>query len=166
MRLSRVRFYFNLIKSSNILNVVNLASRNTDTYIFNFMMSRESRGQLKSGLRWTHRAMIKSLLRQNDIATSFWRNNDVIVTPCVCWGLILVSPFQFRPSIGLHNSHVWIYVHCTAIVIIRQSFGKRPMFYIKRYYYEKPHPPITMTLIGCRTFDLHRIYRGHGARLQ
>ena len=27
-------------------------------------------------------AIITSLLRQNDVATSFWHNNDVIITPC------------------------------------------------------------------------------------
>ena len=30
-----------------------------------------------------------SLLRQNDVATSFWRNDNVFITPCVHWGLIL-----------------------------------------------------------------------------
>ena len=35
----------------------------------------------------THDAMITSLLRQNDVATSFWRNNDVIITSCVHWNV-------------------------------------------------------------------------------
>ena len=30
-------------------------------------------------------AIIMLLLRQNDVATSFWRNNDVIITSCVRW---------------------------------------------------------------------------------
>ena len=30
----------------------------------------------------THDGTITSLLRQNDVATSFWRNNDVIITAC------------------------------------------------------------------------------------
>ena len=29
--------------------------------------------------QWTHNVAITSLLRQNDVATSFWRNNDVII---------------------------------------------------------------------------------------
>ena len=33
----------------------------------------------------THDAMITSLLRQNDVATSFWRNNDVIIAPGALW---------------------------------------------------------------------------------
>ena len=33
----------------------------------------------------THGAMKTSLLRQNDVTTSFWRNNDVIITPRVRW---------------------------------------------------------------------------------
>ena len=32
-----------------------------------------------------HGAIITSLLGQNDVATPFWRNNDVIVTSCVRW---------------------------------------------------------------------------------
>ena len=30
-------------------------------------------------------AIITSLLRQNDVATPFWRNNHVIITACVNW---------------------------------------------------------------------------------
>ena len=30
-----------------------------------------------------------SLLRQNDVATSFWHNNDVIIASCVCWARVL-----------------------------------------------------------------------------
>ena len=33
----------------------------------------------------THDAIKTSLLRQNDVATSFWCNNDVIITSCVRW---------------------------------------------------------------------------------
>ena len=33
----------------------------------------------------THDAIITSLLRQNDVATSFWRNNDVIIASRVRW---------------------------------------------------------------------------------
>ena len=36
----------------------------------------------------TRDATITSLLRQNDVATSFWRNNDVIIAPCAHWGAI------------------------------------------------------------------------------
>ena len=39
----------------------------------------------KDTFQWTHDVMITSLLRQNDVATSFWRNNDVIITSCVRW---------------------------------------------------------------------------------
>ena len=35
--------------------------------------------------QWTRDAIITPLLRRNDVATSFWRNNDVIVTSCVRW---------------------------------------------------------------------------------
>ena len=33
----------------------------------------------------TRDVMITSLLRQNDVVTLFWRNNDVIIVPCVHW---------------------------------------------------------------------------------
>ena len=35
--------------------------------------------------QWTHIAIITSLLRQNDITTSFWCNSDVIIVSCVRW---------------------------------------------------------------------------------
>ena len=40
--------------------------------------------------QWTHDAMITTLLRQNDVATSFWRNNDVIIASHVRWGAMAV----------------------------------------------------------------------------
>ena len=33
----------------------------------------------------THDVIITSLLRQNDVTTSFWRNNDVIIMSCIRW---------------------------------------------------------------------------------
>ena len=36
-------------------------------------------------LAYIHNAIITTLLRQNDVTTSFWRNNDVIITSCVDW---------------------------------------------------------------------------------
>ena len=32
--------------------------------------------------------MTMSLLRQNDVATSFWRNNSVIIASCADWALL------------------------------------------------------------------------------
>ena len=32
-----------------------------------------------------HNTITTSLLRQNDVATLFWRNNDVIIASCVRW---------------------------------------------------------------------------------
>ena len=36
----------------------------------------------------THDAIITSPLRQNDVATSFWRNNDVVIALCDHWDRI------------------------------------------------------------------------------
>ena len=33
----------------------------------------------------SHDVIITSLFGKNDVATSFWRNNDVIITSCVRW---------------------------------------------------------------------------------
>ena len=53
-------------------------------------------------LRWaimpTYNVLITSLLRQNDVATSFWRNNDVIIMPSVHWVLTLV--YNFFPNVN------------------------------------------------------------------
>ena len=35
----------------------------------------------------THDVIITSLLSQNDVATSFWRNDNVIITSCVHWDM-------------------------------------------------------------------------------
>ena len=37
--------------------------------------------------QWTHDVIMTSLLRQNGVATSFWRDNDVIITSCVRWAV-------------------------------------------------------------------------------
>ena len=34
-----------------------------------------------------HDAIITPLLRQNDVATSFWRNNNVVIASCARWGM-------------------------------------------------------------------------------
>ena len=36
--------------------------------------------------QWAQNLIITLSLRQNDITTSFWRNNDAIITWCVHWG--------------------------------------------------------------------------------
>ena len=50
----------------------------------------------------THDAKITALLRQNDVAASFWRNNDVIIASCVHWDLIPVACFitEVNPSLA------------------------------------------------------------------
>ena len=60
----------------------------------------------------TWRSIITSLLRQNDVATSFWRNNDVIATLCVHWDRgATLEPRQYRLlvkepwSIWVHSLH-------------------------------------------------------------
>ena len=46
----------------------------------------------------TNDVMITSLLRQPNVAMSFWRINDVIITLCVRWEYVLLS-FKFTVSL-------------------------------------------------------------------
>ena len=48
-----------------------------------------------------HDAMLTPLLRQNDVAMSFWRNNDVIIMSCVCWE-------RFRSTNSNYSLSFWI----------------------------------------------------------
>ena len=47
--------------------------------------------------QWTRDAIITSLLRQNDVAASFWRNNGVIIASCVRYVDILEYS-GFKPT--------------------------------------------------------------------
>ena len=49
------------------------------------MSASESSGNVGKYAQWTRHAMITSLLRQNEVATSFCRNNDVIIMSCDHW---------------------------------------------------------------------------------
>ena len=49
----------------------------------------------------THDEITTSLLRQNDVATPFWRNNDVIITPCVRWDSL---PIRARYGVSFLSS--------------------------------------------------------------
>ena len=58
-------------------------------------------------------AITMSLLRQNDVATSFWRNNDVIIASCARWTPHLADSFarwgmtcniaRRSPKLATHN---------------------------------------------------------------
>ena len=43
----------------------------------------------------THDVILTSLLGQNDVATSFWRNNDIIITSCVNWVAVVPDIITF-----------------------------------------------------------------------
>ena len=51
----------------------------------------------------THDAIMTSLLRQNDVATSFWRNNDVIIVSYKCWDMVAYHESNKRAS-NIRNS--------------------------------------------------------------
>ena len=56
------------------------------------------------------RVAIMSLLRQKDVVTSFWHDNDIIITSCVCW------------DGGAWGTHRWYFksnkpVNCQLIII-------------------------------------------------
>ena len=52
-------------------------------------------------LQRTHDVMVTSLLRQDDVATSFWRNNDVIIASCVRW----IGQYKCHSTISIVHPH-------------------------------------------------------------
>ena len=79
--------------------------------------------------QWAHNAITTSLLCQNDVATSFRRNNDVIIASCVRWARAIgpwgVVPLGYsRQTIGVFTKknelcysflwrHIWGESHLT-----------------------------------------------------
>ena len=57
--------------------------------------------------RWTHDVIITSLLRQNDVATSFWSDNDVIFTSCDRWGVFMIPNCLTGGSTGCRYDSLW-----------------------------------------------------------
>ena len=56
-----------------------------------------------SAFQRAHDAMITSLLRQNDVATSFCRNNDVIIVSCARWVVLWSNRYRCR-LLALHTA--------------------------------------------------------------
>ena len=52
-----------------------------------------------------HDVIITSLLRQNDVTTSFWRKNDVTITSCVRWVRAQIR-IGHNPTNTQRNKHV------------------------------------------------------------
>ena len=61
----------------------------------------------------THDTKIKSLWRQNDVATSCWRHNDVIIASCAGWEILLMV-------------HIWSSLFLQVIPGFRHSGPKPP----------------------------------------
>ena len=79
--------------------------------------------------QWTRDAIITSLLRQNDIATSFWRYNDVIITSCVRWILIWSGLILTRSII------IYFYIHDVICMYQTLNSQNTPhMWYLKEYF--------------------------------
>ena len=58
--------------------------------------------------QWTNSVMIASSLRQNDVVTSFWRNNNVIIAQCVRWPPFhSLMKFISRGLTKLHQPRLW-----------------------------------------------------------
>ena len=61
----------------------------------------------------THGVIIRSLLRQNGVVTSFWRNNDVIVTPDVHWAVhqkYQWNPFEYQIATDYFRVYICILI--------------------------------------------------------
>ena len=79
----------------------------------------------KSIAQATHGVMITSFLRQNDAATSFWRDNAAIFTSYVCWGM---SPAE-------QNN---VYLHFTVLfTLYLTNEQKKNRLYLHRCQNEK-----------------------------
>ena len=58
------------------------------------------------------------IIMQNDVATSSWRNNDVIIASCLRWNVITLLPGMFV------SSDFFIVInwpHCIEFVYVRQN---------------------------------------------
>ena len=64
----------------------------------------------------THDVKITSLLRQNDVATSFWRHNDVILASCVRWVMAFICLNIYKKIIN--NSIMIISLLLLLLIII------------------------------------------------
>ena len=64
----------------------------------------------------THNAIITSFLHQNHVVTSFWHNNDLSITSCACWGILLCTHPSQRDTRHKHmpwSDIVMAYYHIT-----------------------------------------------------
>ena len=58
-----------------------------------------------------HDTITTSILRQNDVATSFWRNKDVIIAVCVRW----IARAIYVVSVVFQIGHVFYLGYCRAV---------------------------------------------------
>ena len=58
--------------------------------------------------QWTYDSILTSLLCQNDVNTSFWRNNDIIITSCVHWVVVLIKHhLNSQQKMQNHEGETW-----------------------------------------------------------
>ena len=80
--------------------------------------------------QWKHRAK-KSLLLQNDIATSFWRNNDVIIAPRVRWDPVYSMIFSWFNTLMSGDAYTcmsrWRHQMETFSALLAICAGKSPV---------------------------------------
>ena len=65
----------------------------------------------------TYDVIITSLLRQNDVVTSFWRDSDVIITSCVGWELETM-PYILSGSLSATRLRL-----CSSLTIVGTYVG-------------------------------------------
>ena len=85
----------------------------------------------------THDVIITSLLRQNNVATSFWRYNNIIVTLCDSWDGVIGIVAKLHRHIfyrGEYEASImsiiwntflkirrWFHIECIVVMPLRQS---------------------------------------------
>ena len=65
----------------------------------------------------THDAILTSFLRQNDVATSFWLYNDVVIALHVRWDPITWQMFYSAPTQGTHDAIITSFLRQNDVIM-------------------------------------------------
>ena len=110
---------------------------------------------------WPYHVIITSLLRQNHVAISFWRNDDVIISKCINWdraARLVQLPGRVWFS-ACHKAIIWTNAGLFLIGLLRlfAPLGQNELIVVLHY---SPHEHMLLNIICCicfRSFCLHRL---------
>ena len=58
--------------------------------------------------RWMQDVIITSFLHEKDVTTSFWRNNDVIITLCARWICVIIDRYNMQGCKHVMMMYAWL----------------------------------------------------------